>query len=59
MRFEKKNIVVTGAAAGMGKEITSRYLAEGANVLAVDRSERRGAAGTGRGINLQECCYNP
>lgn len=39
MRFEKKNIVVTGAAAGMGKEITSRYLAEGANVLAVDLKE--------------------
>lgn len=39
MRFENKNIVVTGAAAGMGKEITSRYLAEGANVLAVDMKE--------------------
>ena len=39
MRFENKNIVVTGAAAGMGKEITSRYLAEGANVLAVDLKE--------------------
>lgn len=25
MRFEKKNIVVTGAAAGMGKEITTRH----------------------------------
>lgn len=36
MRFEKKSVVVTGAGAGMGKEITLRYLAEGAHVTAAD-----------------------
>ncbi len=41
MRFENKSVVVTGAAAGMGKEITRRYLTEGAQVLAVDLSEEK------------------
>lgn len=36
MRFLGKSIVVTGAGNGMGKEITLRYLKEGANVVAVD-----------------------
>lgn len=41
MRFDKKSVVVTGAAGGMGKEIVQHYLAEGAWVLAVDvRKER-------------------
>ena len=40
MRFEKKSVVVTGAGAGMGKEITLRYLAEGAYVTAVDYNEK-------------------
>lgn len=39
MRFEKKSVVVTGAGAGMGKEITLRYLAEGAYVTAADYNE--------------------
>lgn len=36
MKFVDKSIVVTGAGNGMGKEITLRYLKEGANVVAVD-----------------------
>ena len=36
MRFEKKSVLVTGAGNGMGKEITLRYLAEGAHVTAAD-----------------------
>ena len=40
LRFEKKSVVVTGAGAGMGKEITLRYLAEGAYVTAADYNEK-------------------
>lgn len=36
MKFIDKSVVVTGAGNGMGKEITFRYLKEGANVVAVD-----------------------
>ncbi|MDO5154881.1 MAG: glucose 1-dehydrogenase [Eubacteriales bacterium] len=39
MKFVDKSIVVTGAGNGMGKEITLRYLKEGANVVAVDLKE--------------------
>lgn len=39
MRFEGKSVIVTGAAAGMGRQITLRYLAEGATVIAVDLNE--------------------
>lgn len=36
MRFNDYKVVVTGAADGMGKATTEAFLAEGANVLAVD-----------------------
>jgi NAD(P)-dependent dehydrogenase (short-subunit alcohol dehydrogenase family) len=39
MRSLNKNIIVTGAGAGMGREITMRFLKEGANVLGVDRNQ--------------------
>lgn len=38
MRFAGKQVVVTGAARGIGQAIASRFLAEGAEVLCVDRS---------------------
>ncbi len=36
MRFKDKSVVVTGAAAGMGRQITLRFVEEGATVIAVD-----------------------
>lgn len=38
-RFHNKVAVVTGAAQGIGRRIAERLLAEGAKVVAVDRSE--------------------
>ncbi|HBX54996.1 1,6-dihydroxycyclohexa-2,4-diene-1-carboxylate dehydrogenase [Pseudomonas sp. UBA2684] len=39
MRFQDKVAVVTGAAQGIGRRVAERLLAEGGQVLAVDRSE--------------------
>ncbi|MCU1716930.1 1,6-dihydroxycyclohexa-2,4-diene-1-carboxylate dehydrogenase [Pseudomonas sp. 5P_3.1_Bac2] len=38
-RFSQKVVVVTGAAQGIGREVAQRLLREGAQVVAVDRSE--------------------
>ena len=40
MRLEGKNIVVTGASAGMGRAIVTRFVQEGANVVAVARRKQ-------------------
>lgn len=44
LRFQNKSVVVTGAAAGMGKEITLSFIKEGASVIAVDINEQALAA---------------
>ncbi len=36
MRFENKQVLVTGAASGIGLEIARRFLAEGATVIGTD-----------------------
>ncbi len=36
-RFTDKSVVITGAAAGMGKQIATAFAEEGATVIAVDR----------------------
>lgn len=41
MRLEGKNVLVTGASAGMGNAITKLFVKEGANVLAVARRAER------------------
>ncbi len=39
MRYKNKNVLVTGAAGGMGAEFAYDYAKEGANVIAVDIAE--------------------
>ncbi|MED1792798.1 SDR family oxidoreductase [Brevibacillus nitrificans] len=39
-RLDGKVAVITGAAAGLGRAVAMRYVAEGAKVCVVDRSER-------------------
>jgi NAD(P)-dependent dehydrogenase (short-subunit alcohol dehydrogenase family) len=41
MRLQGKSAVVTGASAGMGHAIVSRFVQEGANVVAVARRQER------------------
>ena len=41
MRLENKVAVVTGASSGMGKAITTRFVQEGAKVVAVARRIER------------------
>lgn len=43
-RFQGKSVVITGAAAGMGKEIMRHFIQEGASVIAVDVNEQALAA---------------
>ncbi|MBE3011786.1 SDR family oxidoreductase [Microbispora sp. NEAU-D428] len=46
-RFDGKNVLLTGAASGIGRATAVRLLAEGATVFAVDRDED-GLAETGK-----------
>lgn len=39
MEIKRQNVIVTGAASGLGLELTKQFLAEGANVAAVDINE--------------------
>lgn len=39
--FNDKVVVITGAAGGIGKALTGRFLEEGARVCAVDLSEEK------------------
>jgi len=39
MRLENKVFIITGAASGMGKATTAKFIAEGAKVVACDRNE--------------------
>lgn len=39
MRFENKNVLVTGAASGIGYAIAAQFVAEGATVIATDINE--------------------
>ena len=41
MRLENKSVVVTGASAGMGHAIATRFAEEGANVIAMARRQDR------------------
>lgn len=43
-RFESRTVLVTGACAGIGRAITSRFAAEGARIIAIDRDEAKGQA---------------
>ena len=36
MQLKGKNVIVTGAASGVGKELTKQLLQKGCNVAAVD-----------------------
>jgi 3alpha(or 20beta)-hydroxysteroid dehydrogenase len=36
MKFENKIVIITDAAGGIGRALTTRFLKEGAKVVAVD-----------------------
>jgi NAD(P)-dependent dehydrogenase (short-subunit alcohol dehydrogenase family) len=44
MRFEHRNVIVTGAGRGIGEATARRFAAEGADVLVISRTERDVAA---------------
>ncbi|MFC3173729.1 SDR family NAD(P)-dependent oxidoreductase [Novosphingobium bradum] len=44
MEFHEKAVLVTGASSGIGEHIARRFVAEGARVMGVGRSEERLAA---------------
>ena len=39
MELKRKNAIITGAASGVGKELTKQMLANGCNVAAIDINE--------------------
>ena len=39
MEIKKQNVIVSGAASGLGLELTKQLLKEGANVAAIDINE--------------------
>ena len=39
MRLEKQTVIITGGASGLGAAIVKRFIAEGANIGVLDRSE--------------------
>ena len=39
MQINKKNVIITGAASGVGKELTKQMIQKGANVAALDINE--------------------
>ena len=43
-RFINKHIIITGAAAGIGKGVARRFADEGGRVIIADRSQERGEA---------------
>ncbi len=38
-RFETKNVIVTGAAMGLGKSLAEQFAAEGARLVVLDRQD--------------------
>ncbi|MGN0933302.1 benzoate diol dehydrogenase BenD [Falsigemmobacter intermedius] len=40
-RFDKKRVVITGAAQGIGRRVAERMAAEGAELVLIDRSDER------------------
>jgi len=44
VKFESKNVVVTGGANGIGKRIAEQFLAQGANVAVIDKDGDAGEA---------------
>lgn len=53
LRFHQKVAIVTGAAQGIGRRVTERLQAEGARVLAVDRSELVRELSSGNVLTLE------
>ncbi len=43
-RFLDKHVIITGAAAGIGKGVAERFAREGGNVVIADRNRERGEA---------------
>ncbi len=53
MSFEGKTAIVTGAAGGMGREISRRLLTEGANVAGIDAQKIKALEGAGQFHSLK------
>ena len=48
MRFQDKIAIVTGGASGIGKEVATRFVAEGGSVVINGRNCRQGRGGRAR-----------
>ena len=61
MRFQDKVAIVTGGSSGIGKEVATRFVAEGGSVVIIGRDAAKAGAGDAKraGIPADLCLEAP